>query len=257
MTSGPTTPADRETICGAPHPTRPSASCVLPAGHAGDHQEQDQAHYSSAGPAAVVALPEELASRTKICPQCAEEVKAAALVCRFCAHRFDAPLEDAGNNAAPAPVAAVQAIAQMTLDSVVMVVGAVFIAIGSIGPWATSPITSASGTSGDGVITLIAAIVLAGAAILSNGRILACLAILVAGGVGIYDLIHIHDRLQSVTLGGVQLDHVGWGLYVIVVGAVIALGGLLKRPTPADDVEADADTAATEPMRGPGGRSGF
>lgn len=36
--------------------------------------------------------------QTKVCPQCAEEVKAAARVCRFCSHQFE-PLLDG-----PAPV---------------------------------------------------------------------------------------------------------------------------------------------------------
>jgi Uncharacterised protein family UPF0547 len=38
--------------------------------------------------------------RTKVCPQCAEEVKAAALVCRFCRFEFG-PLPDAS---APGPI---------------------------------------------------------------------------------------------------------------------------------------------------------
>jgi hypothetical protein len=117
----------------------------------------------------------------------------------------------------------------MTLDTAALVGGAVLIAIGSVGPWATSPLTSASGTSGDGVITLIAAVLIAGAALFTASRGLLGLLIVVAGGVGIYDLIHEHNKLQSVTLGGVQIDHVGWGLYVVVVGALIALGGLVKR----------------------------
>lgn len=29
------------------------------------------------------------AAATKTCPQCAEEVKTAAVVCRFCGHQFD------------------------------------------------------------------------------------------------------------------------------------------------------------------------
>jgi hypothetical protein len=30
------------------------------------------------------------AGGAKVCPDCAEEVKAAANICRFCGHRFDA-----------------------------------------------------------------------------------------------------------------------------------------------------------------------
>jgi ABC-type transporter Mla maintaining outer membrane lipid asymmetry permease subunit MlaE len=61
-----------------------------------------------------------------------------------------------------------------------------------------------------------------------GGSRLAFVAILVAGGVGIYDLIHTSNRLRSVTFDGTQIDHVGWGLYVVVGGAVIALIGLMK-----------------------------
>jgi hypothetical protein len=40
-----------------------------------------------------------MSAGTKICPECAEEVKAAARVCRFCRHRFDAT----GQRSSPPP----------------------------------------------------------------------------------------------------------------------------------------------------------
>jgi hypothetical protein len=42
------------------------------------------------------ALPAPAAGPTKQCPQCAEDVQAAARVCRFCGHRFEEGLEMPG-----------------------------------------------------------------------------------------------------------------------------------------------------------------
>jgi hypothetical protein len=48
---------------------------------------------------AAAAAPEPA---TKVCPRCAEDVKAAALVCRFCGHAFDAASPDKTTLASPA-----------------------------------------------------------------------------------------------------------------------------------------------------------
>ena len=42
-------------------------------------------------PPAPTAAPAPGGSETKTCPMCAEDVKAAAVLCRFCGHRFDQP----------------------------------------------------------------------------------------------------------------------------------------------------------------------
>jgi Short C-terminal domain len=114
--------------------------------------------------------------------------------------------------------------------------------IGSIGPWATSPLSSASGFQGDGKITAVAAVI--GLAAIATKRTgLATLAALVALAVGVYDAIHIHDRLRSVTLFGAQVDHVGWGVYVVIIGAAVAAVGAYKSRTRDDKPAIDATPA--------------
>jgi hypothetical protein len=49
--------------------------------------------YTNAVSAAAVAT-ESAAGSTKTCPMCAEQVKAAAKICRFCRHQFEPPMRD-------------------------------------------------------------------------------------------------------------------------------------------------------------------
>jgi hypothetical protein len=162
----------------------------------------------------------------------------------------------------PQPRTVGDALSGMRVDRAAMLGGAVLAVIGSIGPWVTSPLSSASGTDGDGVITLIAALVFGVAALRTRGlRGLALIAILVTGGVAIYDLIHIGNEVRRITFGGAQIDHVGWGVYVVIAGAVVALlawirgrdvqtAGPREVPTPPPDVPSPLPTDAQPPSSG-------
>ncbi|MEX2274343.1 MAG: hypothetical protein WEA10_02095 [Actinomycetota bacterium] len=154
---------------------------------------------------------------------------------------------------------------------IVMIVGAVVMAIGSVLPWATISIQAAErsigGLDGDGVITVICAVLVALAALVwltgrGWGRVLGFILAIVAGGVAVYDLVNITDTASdlSVVLEGFAEVSAGIGIWLVVAGAVIAIiGGFLpgtkgapvgpSRPQPSSAAPAPAATppAATPP----------
>jgi hypothetical protein len=94
----------------------------------------------------------------------------------------------------------------------------------------TTPLSSASGTQGDGKITIGIAVI-AGLVLLfghdgSRGWIVALSLILL--GIGIFEAIHIHEHVVKLTLFGQQLDQVGWGVYAVIAGAAVAFIASLK-----------------------------
>jgi hypothetical protein len=123
------------------------------------------------------------------------------------------------------------ALSNATLPSLAVFIGLLIAAVGSVAPWVTTPLSSASGINGDGKITIgLAAI--AGLVLFGRGRsrqaVLALLSLGVAG-VGIYDAIHIHRAAAHVTLFGQQLAHVGWGVYAVIAGGVLAFFASIRR----------------------------
>jgi hypothetical protein len=63
-----------------------------------EQPDGSQAWFAAADLKLVEAAP---VKDTKICPQCAEGVKAAARVCRFCGHQFDTVGATAGSPPPP------------------------------------------------------------------------------------------------------------------------------------------------------------
>jgi hypothetical protein len=102
------------------------------------------------------------------------------------------------------------------------------LALGSLGPWAHVLFMSVSGTSGDGQLTLGAAVIGALALGLRGrgaGAIVAAVVSLLALAAAGYDLINISHLVSQATLDGTQVATVGWGLYLTVAGAAVALTG--------------------------------
>ncbi len=99
------------------------------------------------------------------------------------------------------------------------------VVIGSIGPWlVTGPSSSVSGFDGYGRITLVAAVI--GIALeLVQERVWAMVLGLVVAAIGIYDAIHVHNALTHERFFELQVGHLGWGLYIVIVGGVIAAAG--------------------------------
>lgn len=102
--------------------------------------------------------------------------------------------------------------------------------VGSLGPWVTAPLGSVSGTSGDGQWTVLLAV----GGILTlwfHGHqpiTLAAVASTLILALGVYNAIHIHHAIAGVTVLGHQVDHVGWGVYVVILGATATLVALVR-----------------------------
>jgi hypothetical protein len=128
---------------------------------------------------------------------------------------------------------------ETTIGSVLLALGAVAIAIGSIGPWARASIgflsASKAGTDGDGVLTLCCAIgILLFAALASRHgatRVFVCIALLlgvVASAIAFYDIVNINDALAQARDAGVDVS-VGWGILIVAVGGLVVVVGALLR----------------------------
>ena len=130
----------------------------------------------------------------------------------------------------PAPVAPTRALHSIDSRVAVVLLGAVLMAVGSIGPWITAfgGLLSVAGTNGDGKITLVCALIVAAATISASAGhslgVLAMIAAVVGLGVGVYDLSH----LANITGQADGLAQTGWGLYAVVVGGGLAAVALVN-----------------------------
>lgn len=135
---------------------------------------------------------------------------------------------------------------QSNRNQVLLIVAAAAVIAGSIGPWASVWVVTVNGTSGDGVLTLIAGImagILAfvefGRSTASRGRTLGML-ILFGGSatLGAYHWINFADLARHATFP----TTVGWGLPVLTIAGIVGVItsfvalGEINRQTPESAV---------------------
>ena len=118
------------------------------------------------------------------------------------------------------------------VSGILALVGGALMVLGSVLPWAqvTSVFGSVSlnGTEGDGKVTLVLGLVVAvlGLVALANHRaklhILVPILGLIGGGVGLYDLLNVSSKFESVSSEFVR-PSVGIGLYLVILGGGVAL----------------------------------
>lgn len=98
------------------------------------------------------------------------------------------------------------------------------IVVGSIGPWVSTPIIDKAGTDGDGLVTLLLAVI-GGLVILRSPKsrwllIPAIFGILIAG-VAVYDLIEVMSNSEAELFGEpVDIIDPGWGLWLTTIASV-------------------------------------
>jgi hypothetical protein len=147
----------------------------------------------------------------------------------------------------------------MRSHSLVSGVSVLMVVIGAFLPWVKLGLLSASGTDGDGVITLILGLV-AGALVLSSAKkgsgLIGC-AILAIGaviaGVAAYDFTNVSDAIKQSNNVFVSNATVGMGLYLTGLGGVALLvGGIMTMGAGESKRElSPASVGLSESKRGP------
>jgi len=113
-------------------------------------------------------------------------------------------------------------VEELTLAAATTGLGFVFAIIGSIGPWVSGPFGAQSGMNGDGKLTIALAII--GLLLVAFERAAMMVPVIGLGlaVLGGWEWHHIHSAVNNAVLFGVHVASVGWGIYAVIAGGVLA-----------------------------------
>jgi hypothetical protein len=113
-------------------------------------------------------------------------------------------------------------LTEVTLAAATTGFGFLIAIVGSIGPWVSSPFDSASGMNGDGKLTIALAIIGLLVVAFDKAPTFVPMIGLVLAVFGGWEWYHIRSAAPNTVLLGVHAASVGWGVYAVIGGGVVA-----------------------------------
>jgi Uncharacterised protein family UPF0547 len=201
----------------------------------------------------------EQTPETKVCPDCAEAVKAQARVCRFCGYRFDTSTEQAGASA-PETIFA-RPTDRRGWFLLWGLTSALLMVFGVLGPWIRIGTLAGGGVAerhAGAVLVLVAAVIGGALLVVWRQRQAAGIAALLGGLVGLVVTVRDRRHFTGLLVGRhlvpgppvlPRFVHVGWGLDLALLASLsLALCGLVWLIALRDDPPQTAPVVNATPQ---------
>ena len=140
------------------------------------------------------------------------------------------PVQDSHSTSAPTQESRASRPDSLGPAFTVSIVALAGLVLGSVTPWATTVLATKNGLQGDGVLTLILAVII-GVALLSyrsrptsGAALTGLICSLIAAAIAIYDVADISSSNTRIFGQDVHVVSVGWGLWLALAASIVLAG---------------------------------